>query len=127
MKSMEFNRPFVLFSYQASHGLLVFRSGKSSDHSCRVDVVFQDVRSLECRSHLSSLHIEEVASDVLPDSPNKPLEFMSDDHKIYRLCDGDCEGYVIAVAVFRYEDEREFFDAYSWSDGTDDATGQMMA
>lgn len=113
MQIMNFNRPFVLFSYTASHGLLLLRSGKSSMHSTRIDVLFQDVVAMECRSSLNSLIVEEMGPEFLKDVRSRAADVMEPGHKVYSLSSGNWVGFIVGGIVSQHEDQREFFEASS--------------
>lgn len=108
---MTFNRPFVLFSYSVSHGLLLLRSGKSPAHSKRIDILFQDVMALECRTSFADLVIEEVEAAFLDGVRSKARESIEPGHKVYSLRSGNWVGFVVGGIVSHSEDDGEFFAA----------------
>ena len=110
---MTYKRRFVLFSYHVSHGLLLLRSGKSPAHSKRIDILFQDVRALECRTDLEDLVIEEVGPEFLNTVRSKASEVIEPGHRVYSLKSGGWIGFVVGGIVSHHEDEEEFFASSS--------------
>jgi len=109
--SLEFKRPFVLFSYEVSHGLLLFRSAKSLKHATRLDVLFQDVRALETRASLNELLVKEIGpAESSKTFSSKPSEVMEKGHKLYILKCKDWTGFVVGGVVSYHEDNGEFFE-----------------
>ena len=106
---MTFKRPFVLFSYNVSHGLLLLRSAKSPGSPKRVDILFQDVRAIECRTDFPDLVIEETGPDFLNVVRSKAREVIEPGHKVYSLKSGNWIGFVVGGIVSHHEDEEEFF------------------
>jgi hypothetical protein len=110
---MIFKRPFVLFSYSLSHGLLLLRSAKSPAFPKRIDILFQDVRAIECRSDFSDLVVEEVNAEFLNDVRSKAREVIEPGHKVYSLKSGNWIGFVVGGIVSHHEDDGEFFASSS--------------
>lgn len=106
---MTFKRSFVLFSYSLSHGLLLLRSAKSPTCPKRVNILFQDVRAIECRTDFPDLVVEEVGADFLNDVRSKAREVVEPGHKVYSLKSGHWIGFVVGGIVSHQEDEGEFF------------------
>jgi hypothetical protein len=109
MLTVTFKRPFVLFSYNLSHSLLLLRSSKSPVCSKRIDVLFQDVRAIECRTDFPDLVIEEVGPEFLNDVRSKAKEVIEPGHRVYSLKSGNWIGFVVGGIVSHHEDEAEFF------------------
>ena len=105
------DRSFSVFGYSMSHGLLLFRSGKSNEHAnTRVDVLFQDVRALEIRTWFEGLRIEEEGNpEFLKDQLSKPARMIEPGNKIYSLSSSGWKGFVIAGSVRFIEDSGELF------------------
>ena len=106
---MTINRQFVLFSYHLSHGLLLLRSAKSPERTKRIDILFQDVRALECRTDLEDLVIEEVGPEFLNGVRSKASEVIEPGHRVYSLKSGNWIGFVVGGIVSHHEDGEEFF------------------
>lgn len=106
---MTFKRPFVVFSYSVSHGLLLLRSARSREFSTRIDILFQDVRAIECRTEFPDLTIEEVSADFLNGVRSKAKEVIEPGHRVYSLKSGDWIGFVVGGIVSHCQDEAEFF------------------
>lgn len=109
MLNLTFKRRFVFFSYHVSHGLLLLRSGKTLAHTKRIDILFQDVRALECRTDLEDLVIEEVGPEFLNGVRSKANEVIEVGHRVYSLKSGSWIGFVVGGIVSYHEDEEEFF------------------
>jgi len=109
MLTMTFKRPFVLFSYRLSHGLLLLRSAKSPAQPKRIDVLFQDVRAIECRTDFADLLIEEVGPEFLEGVRSKAREVIEPGHRVYSLRSGNWLGFVVGGIVSQHEDEGDFF------------------
>jgi hypothetical protein len=102
------DRHFFLVGYQASHGLLLFRSPKGHDGATtRIDVLFQDVRAIELRAWTDGLTIEEVAPETIADMPSRPTALIEPGNRVYALRGGGWEGFVVGGIVRTAEDELE--------------------
>jgi hypothetical protein len=106
---MTSDRRFVLFSYHLSHGLLLLRSAKSAANPKRLDILFQDVRALECRTDLEGLVIEEAGPEFLNGVRSKASEVIEPGHRVYSLKSGGWIGFVVGGVVSHHEDEGDFF------------------
>ena len=104
------DRTFVLFSYDASHGLLLLRSRKSNQHPTRVDVLIQDVRAMEMRSWFDGVEIEEVDPSCLGSRNAKPAGMVEPGNRAYIVRGGNWDGYIIGGLVRTHEDEQEYMD-----------------
>ncbi len=107
---MKFDRLFMLVSYEISHGLLLLRSGKSPANPKRIDILFQDVRAIECRTVFDGLIIEEVDPSFLNSAGTKARDVIEPGHKVYKLMCEDWVGYVVGGIVSQSEDNEEFFE-----------------
>jgi hypothetical protein len=105
---IESNRSFVIYSYTASHGLLLLRSRKTKEISTRLDVLFQDVRAMEIRSWFTGLTIEEVGADFLKSFASNPAQMVEPGNKIYALRGIGWQGFIVAGIVSSKEDNDEF-------------------
>jgi len=63
---LEFNRRFSIHLYWVSHGLLLLRSGKSGQHSTRVDILFSDVRWMAVPVWFEGIRIEQGELSEIP-------------------------------------------------------------
>jgi hypothetical protein len=108
----ESDRPFSVFGYSMSHGLLLLRSGKSKEHAnTRVDVLFQDVRALEIRAWFKGIRIEEEDNpEFLKNQRSRPTQLVEPGNKTYLLRSTGWEGFVVAGLVQFVEDTGELFD-----------------
>jgi len=67
---IQYDRHFSVHIYWVSHGLLLLRSGKTTDDQKRVDILFCDVRFLGIPTYLDGLRVEEsVSADQLATMP----------------------------------------------------------
>jgi hypothetical protein len=101
-------RKFVLFSYSASHGLLLLRSGKANEHPTRVDILVQDVRALEIRCWFEGVQIEEVGRDYLLGFKSNPTEMLEPGNKVYSVQGNGWQGFIVGGVFASHEDEDEF-------------------
>lgn len=104
------DRKFVMFSYHASHGLILFRSGKSNNCSTRCDVMFHDVRAMELRSTTQGISIFEVDLAYLENFKSQPLDILEEGLTAYKIGNGDWSGFVLGGIVRVAEDSGDFFD-----------------
>jgi hypothetical protein len=109
MRIIDCKRKFAVFSYNINHGLLLIRSGKTPAHRTRIDILFQDVWAIECRTEFEDLRIEEVAPDFLNSVRSKAAAVLEPGHKVYALKSSDWVGFVVGGIVSHHEDEGEFF------------------
>ena len=102
-------RTFVIYSYAASHGLLLLRSKKTEATPSRVDILFQDVRAIEIRCWFDGIAIEKQDKlEVLASHPSKPLQMVEPGIQVYRLVGRDWEGMIVGGIVQTHEDQGEF-------------------
>jgi hypothetical protein len=102
------DRRFRLFSYNAGHGLLLLRSGKTAQHSTRLDVLFQDVRAMEIRSWSDGIEIREIPSEQLVGFKSNPLEMVERGNQVYALKGRGWEGFIVGGIVSVAEDTSDF-------------------
>src|SRR5688500_8299706 len=103
-------RTFSLYTFEASHRRLDFRSGKTKEFPARLSLVFQDVRVLDTRAYLDSLTVTVADPSALKDFPSKPGETIEPGHKVFLLVSKGWKGFVIAGDIFAEEDQGGFFD-----------------
>jgi len=106
----ESKRSFVIFSFSASHGLLLLRSPKGHGCATRVDVLFQDVRAMELRSWFVGVKIQESDLQSLAKCRSNPGGIMEPGNRVYSLIgDGWC-GFVAGGIMAVHEDSGEYGD-----------------
>ena len=110
-------RNFVVFSYGASHGLLLLRSGKTNAHSTRLDLLIQDVRAMEIRSWFEGIRIEEADLVYLENFSSRPVEMFEHGSKIYAMHGIGWSGFVVGGLAAVHEDERDFMAPSALLDG----------
>jgi hypothetical protein len=98
----------VVFSYAASHGLLLLRSRKTPQVKTRLDVLFQDVRAMELRSWFEGLVIEEVDAIFLQGVRSNPIELIEKGNKVYSLRGNRWSGFIVGGIVSFKEDDGEY-------------------
>jgi hypothetical protein len=104
----ESHRSFVIYSYTASHGLLLLRSRKTKSTPTRVDVLFQDVRALEIRAWFEGLVIEQVDVSFLESFHSNPAQMIEDGNKVYALRGVSWYGFIVGGIVTFKEDDGDF-------------------
>ena len=102
------DRAFVIFSYTLSHGLLLLRSGKTSELLTRVDILFHDVRAMEMRCWFDGLTIEERDPSFLSEFGSSPADLMEEGNKVYSVRGRDWRGFIVGGIVSFEEDDGEF-------------------
>jgi hypothetical protein len=105
----ESKRSFVIFSYAASHGLLLLRSRKTKEFPTRIDILFQDVRAMELRSWFDGVTIEEVDVAFLKDFDSNPAQMIEPGNKVYAVKGHEWLGFIVGGIVSTREDDGEFF------------------
>ncbi|HWZ99073.1 MAG TPA: hypothetical protein VN025_15045 [Candidatus Dormibacteraeota bacterium] len=103
-------RNFVVYSYDASHGLLLLRSRKTKGATTRIDVLFQDVRAMEVRSWFVGIRIEESDQQQLEGCKSNPLEMIEPGNRIYSIIGNGWQGFVVGGIVSILEDDGEYSD-----------------
>lgn len=79
------DRHFHLVSYQASHGILLFRSPKRRRNAAtNIDVLFTDVRAVELRAWTEGLVVEEVDAGAVADATSRPADLIEPGNRVYR-------------------------------------------
>lgn len=106
----ESNRTFVVFSYNANHGLLLLRSQNPNEHPTRVGILIQDVRAMEIRSWFSGVQIEAAGSSYLDAWASKPLEMMDPGGCVYAINGVGWDDYVVGGIARTNEDSGECSD-----------------
>jgi hypothetical protein len=108
------DRHFFLVSYQASHGLLLFRSPKErGGMTTRLDVLFNDVRAIELRVWTESLFIEEVEAGSIADALSRPIALVEPGNRVYALGGDDWKGFVVGGIVMTAEDDKDMWEPSS--------------
>src|ERR1700758_3327054 len=92
----ESDRQFVLGSYAASHGLLLFRSAKTNASPTRIDVLFQDVRAMDVRSWTEGLKVELSDVELLKNYPSNPAEMLETGLVVFKVSGRSWEGFIVA-------------------------------
>ena len=115
MKMFSSDRVFSVFSYDISHGLLLLRSGKEryGKNAKRVDILFQDVVSIECRMTIDGLEIKKENEIFLEEFKSKPSQIIEVGHNIFSISSKDWSGYVVAGSMTFFEDDRDFMASSS--------------
>ena len=89
------DRRFILVSYAASHGLLLFSSPKTEVHNTRLDLLFQDVRAMELRNWFHGISVFEAGIAYLEGARSAPHPLMERGNVIYALRGEAWDGYVV--------------------------------
>jgi hypothetical protein len=92
----ESERQFLLGSYAASHGLLLFRSVKTNASPTRIDVLFQDVRALDVRAWAEGLKVEISDVELLKNYPSNPAEMLETGLVVFKVSGRGWEGFIVA-------------------------------
>jgi len=96
----ESGRHFLLESYVASHGLLLFRANRTNELPTTIDVLFRDVRAMDVRAWTMGLRIELADRSLLEAYPSDPVEMIeTEDILVYRVSGSKWEGFVLACRV----------------------------
>ena len=103
-------RKFIIFSYSASHGLLLLRSAKRTSDDTRCDVVFHDVRAMELRASSDGITIAEVDLAYLARFKSTPLDMIQPGLVAYSVGNERWSGFVLGGVVRTAEDRADFFD-----------------
>lgn len=90
-------RKFILESYAASHGLLLFRANRTNTDPTVIDVLFTDVRSMDTRAWSNGLTIERIEIEVLRGYLSNPAAMIESGLFAYRVTGIGWQGYVIAA------------------------------
>jgi hypothetical protein len=108
LKSFKSDRKFSVFSYGVSHGPLLPRSGRSNQHSTRIDVLVRDVRAVEIRSWFEGFEIAIVDLAYLRDFRSRPAEMMQPGLNAYALSGMGWQGFIVGGILCVHEDDAEF-------------------
>lgn len=104
----ESTRSFVVFSYSASHGLLLLRSRKTNTHPTRIDVLLQDVRAMEMRSWFDGIQIEEVNQEYLEGRSCNPGAMIETGNKVYAVHGANWDGFIVGGRISVQEDDGDY-------------------
>src|SRR5947209_785034 len=86
------DRHFVLASYAASHGILLFSSRKTNDQPTRIDLLFQDVRAMELRNWFHGLSVFRAEVAYLEGRRSAPQSLIEPGNVVYALRGGGWDG-----------------------------------
>jgi len=100
----ESERKFILESYTASHGLLLFRANRTNQAPTTVDVLFQDVRAMDARVWTDTLKIEDTDREFVDGYPSNPAEMIEFGVHVFRISGLGWEGYVVADERVSYKE-----------------------
>jgi hypothetical protein len=103
------DRIFQIWAYSVSIGRLLLRSTKPEGGSKRVDIFFQDTRSLKLPATMTGLQITP-ASPQLESEIRKGGGDFSGDCTFYELKGHEFSGYVVASVVVVTMDDGEYSD-----------------
>jgi len=73
-----------------------------------MDILFQDVRSMDIRSWFDGIEIIETNIDFIKQFPSNPKTTIEPGNKIYALYGADWLGYIVAGIVSIGEDDKDF-------------------
>ncbi|WP_448033460.1 hypothetical protein [Bradyrhizobium liaoningense] len=101
------DRKFSLMSYEASHGPLLLRSGKTDKYPTRIDVVILDVRALEIRSWFEGFEIAQAEHTYLNNFRSNPIEMMETGLNVYAISGQRWQGFILGGKLLVREDEAD--------------------
>ena len=104
----ESSRSFVLYSYTNRYGLLLFRSQMTLENKTRIDILFQDVRSMDVRMWFEGIKIVETDIDFIKKFSSNPTDVIEPGNKIYALYGTGWLGYIIGGIISFGEDDKSF-------------------
>src|SRR5262245_52081207 len=104
------DRKFIVVSYEASHGLLLLRSGKTNEIDTRCDILFYDVRALELRMFSDGIVIAEEKFSYLERFDSAPSTLLEDGLTAYSIYNDNWSGFVLGGIIRIAEDHGDFFD-----------------
>lgn len=107
MSKFESDRRFTLASYSAGHGLLLFRSGKTTEHPTRIEVLIKDVRAMEIRTWSEGIRIAQVAQDHLAGFKSNPGDMVEIGNRVYSIEGKGWSGFVVGGVMLANEDHEE--------------------
>lgn len=99
----ESRRKFILESYSAGHGFLLFRSNRTAEDANILDVLFTDVRAMELRAWSDGLKIEASNSTTFSDSPTNPTMMIENGLRVYTVKGTGWSGFVVAARLVHKE------------------------
>jgi hypothetical protein len=108
-----FDREFQLWAYTVSHGRIMFRSVRDSNHSTRIDIVFFDVQRMEINTMLRGFELYEETSSTYKGSAAPPGAMRQ-----YRIVTREGEATIAALNVAFEETTRGYeepSDLWNWS------------
>jgi hypothetical protein len=107
------DRKFSVYLFWVSHGVLLLRSGVSSDYPTRIDVLFHDVVWMSLPTWMNGLAIEECSlSEMLSQLPRSLHEEVAL-RRIYRLVTEQTASYVVCGGMTTAEDSLGYFEPSS--------------
>jgi hypothetical protein len=95
-------RKFNLYTYLPGHGLLLLRS-MSQQTPKRVDVLFQDVRSIDIKVWLTGISVSECCLDEV-DNSGELADLIEPGIKIFRIQSQSWSGLIVAGGLRVGED-----------------------
>ena len=102
------DRHFHLVSYQASHGILLFRSPKRRRNAAtNIDVLFTDVRAVELRAWTEGLVVEEVDAGAVAEATSRPADLIEPGNRVYAVRGSGWEGFIVGGTMHTVEDDTE--------------------
>ncbi len=99
------NRPFTLYDYSVSHGLLLLRSDKRKGFDENIDIIFYDTRFIQIPAFLNDIDISksENKEDILYPSLDK--YFSRDENNLFKIISSEENFYIAASFVRVFENE----------------------
>jgi hypothetical protein len=110
ISSFKSDRQFSIFSYEASHGLLLLRSGKTNEYHTRIDVLVKDVRAMEIRAWFVGLEIAQEDREYLREFRSNPIEMIEPGNRVYALRGRGWQGFIVGGILLTQEDGGEYMD-----------------
>ena len=103
---LSYSGRFKWWEYNVSHGQLLIRGPKTNERPTQVDILFKSVTLVNLPTYFDDICIYH--SDKFKLSEYRKYTEVS--REIYRIRWSDGEGYVIAIAMFHDESDREFHE-----------------
>ena len=99
------NRPFTLYDYSVSHGLLLLRSDKRKGFDENIDIIFYDTGFIQIPAFLNDIDISksENKEDILYPSLDK--YFSRDENNLFKIISSEENFYIAASFVRVFENE----------------------
>lgn len=110
---LSYSRRFQLWSYTVSHGQLLLRSTKESEHAThatQVDVLFKNVGMICIPALFDGLTVTSVSVDELSANGLAVTARSSKGRKCFKLEGDDWRGSIIASLVAWSEEDAEYYD-----------------